>query len=196
MAKPQVILASASPRRRELLDQLGIIYQVLPVDISETPLHMENPDDYTRRLSTNKAMKAWERSSELPVLAADTICVLENQILGKPESLLAAQQMLARLSGKTHTVITAVSLYNGQHYQRISHSKVCFKSLSSTEITHYCQTQEPLGKAGSYAIQGYAAAFIKSISGSYSGVVGLPLYETATLLNQIGIPTIPEISQR
>ncbi|MEE9423880.1 MAG: Maf family protein [Methylococcales bacterium] len=191
MADEQFILASASPRRRDLLNQLGLSFTVVAVDIDETPDHGEIPDNYVRRMATNKALAGWECADQLPVLAADTICVLDQQILGKPESLQAAEAMLGKLSGSKHTVITAVSLYNEQHQQIISKSQVSFKPLSMIEIQNYCQTHEPMGKAGSYAIQGYAAAFISNISGSYSNIVGLPLFETAELLKQIDIHIFP-----
>jgi septum formation protein len=187
----QFILASSSPRRQELLNQLGLAYTVLPVDIDETPEHGEHPDTYVTRMARLKAMAGSENASNLPILAADTICVLDQQILGKPQSHLLAEQMLGKLSGRTHTVITAVSLYNGQHQQITSRSQVSFRPLSTTEIRQYCQTNEPMGKAGSYAIQGYAAAFISSISGSYSNIVGLPLFETAELLKQLNIQVFP-----
>ena len=190
-ARPQFILASSSPRRRQLLDQLGFIYTVVAVNIDETPHRNESPLSYVKRMALEKAREGWGRSKNTPVLAADTICVLDQQILGKPASEHAAQHMLGKLSGRTHTVITAVSLYNGQHQQRVNKSKVRFKQLSTTEIHQYCQTQEPLGKAGSYALQGHAAVFIETITGSYSGIVGLPLYETAELLNRIGISVFP-----
>lgn len=196
MAEAQFVLASASPRRRELLDPLGYAYTVMPVDIDETPASNEDPDNYVKRMATNKASAGWTCSDKLPVLAADTICVLDQQILGKPESLQAAEAMLGKLSGCKHTVITAVSLYNGQHRQILSKSQVSFKPLSMIEIQLYCQTHEPMGKAGSYAIQGYAAAFISEISGSYSGIVGLPLFETAELLSQIKIPVFPTKSHQ
>lgn len=190
MIAAQFILASASPRRQELLNQLGLCFSVQPVNIDETPHEGEDPCKYVTRMSTSKAMQAWQRSNQLPVLAADTICVLDQQILRKPESIIDAEYMLSRLSGRTHTVITAVSLYNTRHQQRVNTSQVTFKILSATEIHDYCQTKEPMDKAGSYAIQGYAAAFIQSISGSYSGIVGLPLFETAELLKTIDIQTL------
>ncbi len=191
MADALFILASASPRRRELLHQLGLSFSVCAVDIDETPDQGETPDYYVKRMATNKALAGWKYADNLPVLAADTICVLDQQILGKPESPQAAEAMLGKLSGSKHTVITAVSLYNGQHRQIVSKSQVSFKPISMTEIQDYVQTNEPMGKAGSYAIQGYAAAFISTISGSYSGIVGLPLFETAELLRQIDIHVFP-----
>lgn len=191
MTDTQFILASTSPRRRDLLNQLGYTFTVVAVDIDETPDLAETPDHYVKRMATNKAQAGWAYSDKLPVLAADTICVLDQQILGKPESLQVAEAMLGQLSGSKHTVITAVSLYNEQHQQIISTSQVRFKPLSMIEIQNYCQTHEPMGKAGSYAIQGYAAAFISNISGSYSNIVGLPLFETAELLKQIDIHVFP-----
>lgn len=191
MTDSQFILASSSPRRQELLNQLGLTYTVLPVDIDETPEHGEDPDTYVTRMARLKAMAGSEYANNLPILAADTICVLDQQILGKPQSHLLAEQMLGKLSGRTHTVITAVSLYNDQHQQITSRSQVSFKPLNTIEIQQYCQTNEPMGKAGSYAIQGYAAAFISNISGSYSNIVGLPLFETTELLKQLNIQVFP-----
>jgi septum formation protein len=185
------MLASGSPRRTELLNQLGFNFKVFAADIDETPDDNEDPYQYVKRMAMNKAVAGWAHSRQLPVLAADTICVFDRQILGKPESLAAAEQMLAKLSGQTHTVMTAVSLYNGQHRQIISTSQVSFKVLNSIEIQQYCQTKEPMGKAGSYAIQGYAACFISYISGSYTNIVGLPLFETTALLQQINISVFP-----
>lgn len=195
MSQPVFTLASASQRRRDLLNQLGLAYRIFPAEIDETPYVSEDPCDYVRRMAMSKAATVWKQFSDLPVLAADTICLLDNEILGKPGSLSAARGMLEKLSGRIHTVITAVSIYNHKHQQQISKSQVYFRSLSNFEIECYCQTQEPMGKAGSYAIQGYAAAIIKTITGSYSGIVGLPLFETAELLSQIGISVIPVKSQ-
>lgn len=183
MSTPQFILASGSPRRRELLDQIGFSYSVQPSDIDESIHSGEDPLDYVKRMAKTKAMQNRQQGS-LPILAADTICVIDGLILGKPDSIDNARQMLAQLSARTHTVITTVSLYQIHHQQTLSMSEVTFKALSPSEIDSYCQTREPLDKAGSYAIQGQAGAFIQNIKGSYSGIVGLPLYETTELLKQ------------
>ncbi|MCH9697954.1 MAG: Maf family protein [Gammaproteobacteria bacterium] len=183
MSTAQFILASGSPRRRELLDQIGFSYSVQPSDIDESIRSGEDPVDYVKRMARSKAMQNQHQDS-FPVLAADTICVIDGLILGKPDSIDNARQMLAQLSARTHTVITAVSLYQTHHQQTLSMSEVTFKPLIPSEIDAYCQTGEPSDKAGAYAIQGQAGAFIQTIKGSYSGIVGLPLYETTELLKQ------------
>lgn len=183
MSTAQFILASGSPRRRELLDQIGFSYVIQPSNIDETIHPDEDPLDYVKRMAQSKANQSQHQDS-LPILAADTICMIDGLILGKPDSIDKARQMLAQLSVRTHTVITAVSLFNHCHQQTLSMSKVTFKSLSTDEIDAYCQTGEPLDKAGAYAIQGQAGAFVQTITGSYSGIVGLPLFETTELLKQ------------
>ena len=187
----QIILASASPRRRELLDQIGVSYRVNVVDIDETPLLNELPQAYVERLAAEKS--AAVRTSlgiDVPVLAADTAVVLNGQIMGKPKDFEHARQMLQALSGNTHQVYSAVSLRAEQHRQVVSITEVTFRTLSSNEITAYWHTGEPQDKAGAYAIQGFACIFIESITGSFSGVMGLPLFETAQLLEQQGINII------
>jgi septum formation protein len=184
----QLILASASPRRRELLDQIKARYSVCPVDIDETPLPEESPLAYVQRVAADKSRACVERFGHaLPVLAADTIVVLEQKILGKPKDHDDALAMLTQLSGKTHQVYSAISLRGRRHDQAVSVSEVMFKKLTAQEIAAYWLSGEPVGKAGAYAIQGVGAVFIESIKGSYSGVVGLPLFETAELLLKQGI---------
>ncbi len=193
----QLLLASASPRRRELLDQIAIRYQVCPVDIDETPRAGERPQDYVSRVAAEKSAACVERyCSNLPVLAADTSVVINGQILGKPQDEAHATAMLRLLSGQLHQVYTAVSVRvqesgtdsaQHSHYQVMSMTDVQFKKLSEAEIKAYWQTGEPKGKAGAYAIQGLASVFVESIKGSFSGVVGLPLFETAELLSRQGI---------
>lgn len=185
-----IVLASASPRRRELLDQLGVDYEVRPVDIDESVLSGEPPETYVRRVTEQKALKAWEMDSARPVLAADTAVVLDNYILGKPVDKEHAMTMLSLLSGRTHKVYTAVSLIASQHRQVVNVTEVSFRMLHTQEQENYWLSGEPQDKAGAYAIQGLGGIFISRINGSYSGVMGLPLFETAELLSEAGIQLI------
>ncbi len=181
----KIILASRSPRRRELLEQIGVEHEVIDIDINESWNENEMPEDYVCRIAIEKARagKALLKKN-IPVLAADTAVVLDGEILGKAENRNDAITMLTRLSGKTHEVLSAVTVINTQEQTKISISKVTFKSLSKKEIENYCNTDEPIGKAGGYAIQGKAAVFIERLEGSYSGVMGLPLFETQQLLDR------------
>jgi len=189
----QLILASASPRRKELLDQINVRYQVYPINIDETPLHNEIPMAYVQRLAAEKsAACVAQLKTQLPVLAADTSVVLGDLIMGKPKDQEDAVQMLTLLSGKTHQVYSAISLRGREHSQAVSITAVKFRSLSKREILDYWRTGEPLDKAGSYAIQGIGGVFVESIVGSFSGVVGLPLFETAELLSKQGIEFLNE----
>lgn len=184
----QLVLASASPRRKELLAQIHISTIITPVDLDETPLPDENPVAYVRRIAAGKSGLCVEQlGTGLPVLAADTVVVLEGKILGKPKDEENAVAMLSALSGRTHQVYTAVSLRGKQHGQALSVSEVTFRSLDESEIQAYWRTGEPVDKAGAYAIQGLGSIFVVSINGSFSGVVGLPLFETAELLAKEGI---------
>ena len=190
---PQIILASASPRRQELLDQINVSYTVFPVDVDETPLSHELPLAYVQRLAAEKsAACAALIGHGTPILAADTAVVLDQLILGKPKDKAEGLAMLRLLSGKTHQVYTGVSLRGLIHTQAVSITAVRFKSLTEKEIQAYWQSGEPLDKAGSYAIQGKAGLFVASITGSFSGVVGLPLFETGQLLAEQGIDTTNE----
>ena len=189
-------LASQSPRRSELLTQIGVSFSVLSVDIDETAKYNEIAKDYVIRLAKEKAAAGWNavKQKTKPVLGSDTAVVINGEILGKPENNADAKRMLKLLSGKTHQVMTAVALAmpskNPQQPELsyvISVSDVTFKLLSDSEIERYVATGEGDDKAGSYAIQGLAAAYITHLSGSYSGVMGLPLYETLELLNKAGI---------
>ncbi len=187
----QIILASASPRRRELLDQIRITYKVNPVDLDETPLPDETPLDYVQRLAAEKsAACVAQRGDDLPVLAADTAVVLGDLILGKPKDRDDALAMLRLLSGKMHRVYSAISLRGLEHGQAVSMTEVTFRTLTEGEIAAYWRSGEPADKAGSYAIQGLGGVFVESIRGSFSGVVGLPLFETAELLSRQGIGII------
>lgn len=197
MVDPRFILASGSSRRRELLDQLGLKYSVVSADVDENPFAGEAPADYVNRIASEKARgAAAEAPSGLPVLAADTVVVLDGMILGKPEHSAAARKMLSRLSGRTHEVLTAVVLLTGDGatHRRLSVSQVTFAPLEADWIAAYCGTSEPLDKAGAYAIQGIAAQWVSRLEGSYSGVMGLPLFETMELLRQAGIYAAPPIN--
>jgi septum formation protein len=184
----QIILASASPRRKELLNQIRVTYAVSPVDLDETPKPNEAPLSYVQRLAAEKSAACVAQiGSDTPVLAADTTVVLDNRIMGKPKDQDDALSMLARLSGRTHQVYTAISLRGHQHDQAVSITQVTFRDLTPSEMLAYWASGEPVDKAGSYAIQGLGGIFVKSITGSFSGVVGLPLFETADLLAKQGI---------
>jgi len=183
---PLLVLASASPRRRELLWQIGVPHRVAVPDIDEQPLDGEAPADCVQRLALAKAYQVTD--SELPVLGADTEVVLDGRVLGKPSDRDEALAMLARLSGKTHQVLTAVALVDRRGSQlRLSASEVEFRELGAAECARYWDSGEPRGKAGAYAIQGLGAVFVRSLRGSYSGVMGLPLFETAALLDAAGV---------
>ena len=184
----QIILASASPRRQELLDQIKVSYKVYPVDLDETPLPDEAPLAYVQRLAAEKSAACRAGlNTDIPVLAADTAVILGNVIMGKPKNQADALAMLTQLSGKTHQVYSAISLRGREHGQAVSITEVTFKRLTEQEMQDYWHSGEPLDKAGSYAIQGRGAVFVESITGSFSGVVGLPLFETAQLLANQGI---------
>ena len=185
-------LASGSPRRRELLGQIGVPFTTLPTVIDETPLSNEPAVDYVRRLACAKAqvgLASLAAPGAAVVLGADTSVVLDGRILGKPQDRADALSMLAALSGQTHEVLTAVALANSQRCEvRVVSSQVSFRTLSAAEIEAYWASGEPQDKAGSYAIQGLGAVFVADLHGSFSAVVGLPLCETAALLADFGIP--------
>lgn len=181
-----IYLASASPRRSALLRQIGVAHEVRPVDVDETPRDGEAPARYALRLAEEKARALWQRlepRARRPVLAADTTVALGATILGKPADRDDAARILGALSGRTHEVHTAVAvLHEGGADARVSTSTVTFRALAADEIERYWQTGEPADKAGAYAVQGLGAVFIRRLAGSYSGVMGLPLYETWELL--------------
>jgi septum formation protein len=188
--KPQITLASASPRRRELLDQIQVSYNILPVNIDESHNGNESAEQFVQRLALEKARAGYALAPALPALGSDTIVVYAEQILGKPENREHGTGMLRMLAGKSHRVITAVAICYGEiEHCELSTSEVEFTCMDEQQIEAYWETGEPVDKAGGYAIQGIAAQFIKNIKGSYSGVMGLPLYETAQLLELIGIKT-------
>ncbi len=184
-----LVLASQSPRRKELLQQLGYSFSCLPADIDESVLPQENPEQYVARLALAKAnVIASQQNENVVVLGSDTSVVFNHHILGKPDSLKHCIEMLSMLSGKSHQVVTAIAAVKGEKSQVIVVTTyVDFKVLTETEITRYWQTGEPQDKAGAYGIQGIAGQFVKQIRGSYSAVVGLPLYETAQLLAEFGV---------
>ena len=188
---PDLYLASASPRRRELLDQIGIRYQLLSAPIDETPQPDETPHDYTARLALTKARAGWDSLDDqppLPVLGADTTVTVDHRILGKPHDREHGLAMLAALSGRTHQVVSAVALVLADRQAvRVQTSEVRFRTLTTDEQQRYWDSGEGHDKAGCYAVQGYAARFISDLRGSYSGVMGLPLFETAELLADFGI---------
>ncbi|HLF09999.1 MAG TPA: Maf family protein [Gammaproteobacteria bacterium] len=192
MTKDFVYLASASPRRSDLLRQIGVRFEVRPVAIAEEREPGESPATYVTRLAVAKASAVWEQLEDpdtAPVLAADTAVVLDDRVLGKPASPAAAAQMLEQLSGRSHNVLTAVAVRHRQRSQTLlSSSEVRFRATTQPERWAYCQTGEPLDKAGGYGIQGFAAVFVEHLSGSYSAVMGLPLFETAVLLRSFGVP--------
>ena len=197
-ALPFVYLASQSPRRQALLDQIGFAYKVLlPTDAEaaealEAVLPQESALRYVKRVTRLKVLAALEQIQlqsleAAPVLCADTTVVVDGHILGKPANESEATQMLSLLSGKTHQVLTAVAIgHNQDIHLAMSRSRVKFASMTAADIHDYVASQEPMGKAGAYAIQGRASAFISHTSGSYSGIMGLPLYETSQLLKHIG----------
>jgi septum formation protein len=201
MASQRIYLASRSPRRRELLKQIGVSFELLllrveprrGVDVDETPLPEEEADVYVLRIARIKALVAAQvvarRGIPLrPVLAADTTVVRDGEIIGKPADAQDAARILARLAGREHRVITAIAVARGEEVEtRVSDSAVVFRALEDEEIRRYVALGEPLDKAGAYAVQGRAAAFVTRIDGSFSGIMGLPLAETADLLQRFGV---------
>jgi septum formation protein len=187
---PVLCLASVSPRRRELLTQIGVPHVVTGAHIDESVHAGERAHDYVQRMARTKALAVWEQDRSLPVLAADTTVVLDGVVFGKPQDRADALRMLGLLSGRTHEVHTAVALASEAGLaMRMSVSSVRFRVLTAEEIAAYWETGEPKDKAGAYAVQGLAAVFIESLSGSYSGVMGLPLFETSALLRAAGVPS-------
>ncbi|MCK4586530.1 MAG: septum formation inhibitor Maf [Gammaproteobacteria bacterium] len=199
MNSPQLYLASSSPRRRELLAQIGISVEVVSQDVSENSRANESPESYVKRLALEKAysgLKGLGGKASRPVLGADTAVVVGGEVLGKPADKADALAMLQGLSGRSHRVLSAVAVVGrddlGQDREevQVSESIVIFRSVTEKECVAYWDTGEPVDKAGAYAIQGLAAVFIERIEGSYSGVMGLPLFETGELLQQFGIEIV------
>jgi len=190
-----IYLASASPRRARLLEQIGVRYRQISAEVDETPLADELAKTYVERLALAKAQAGWAGLSvpdTHPVLGADTAVVVDGHILGKACGHRAGLAMLARLSGRCHEVYSAVALLGSRTQIRCSISKVCFRALNRVETEAYWATGEPLDKAGSYAVQGLGAVFIERLEGSYSGVMGLPLFETQSLLLDEGIDMLEQ----
>ncbi len=197
----KIYLASKSPRRRELLRQVGVEFELLMLrsdgprgaDVSELVLPGEAPLDYVARVANEKAAFAWSvvqqrQQRPRPVLAADTTVTIDGTILGKPANPAEAVAMLERLSGRTHQVLTSIAVHYTHMAEQITQvSEVRFGALSAATIAAYCATAEPYDKAGGYGIQGLAALFVEHIAGSHSGIMGLPIFETATLLRRAGI---------
>ena len=190
--KTDFILASSSPQRQAILTSLKLLFDVIPAHIDESVKPNEDAMTYVQRLALEKAEKIFaDQFNHKPVLGADTCVVLDEVIFGKPENELQAFEMLKQLSGKTHQVLTAVAIVNDQQKKcLLSKTEVSFNSLTDEEIHAYVSSGEPMGKAGAYAIQGLGGIFISHIHGSYSGVVGLPVCETAALLKAFSIPII------
>ena len=189
-SRQSIILASGSPRRRELLHQLAVNFEVASADIDESLIEGETPRDYVIRLSRAKALEGFNQcGGSLPVIGSDTIVLLDGEILCKPESRNEAENMLMRLSGRTHQVYSGVALVTGPDNvsDTLNITSVTFGDMPETWIRQYCQTDEPMDKAGAYAVQGATGQYISRIEGSYSGVMGLPLYETAGLLRRAGL---------
>lgn len=194
MPQPVLHLASSSPRRREILSALGVPFTHAGVDLDESRVEGETVAAMVVRLASEKARAA--RGMHLPVLGADTIVALGDQVFGKPQSMREALLMLQALSGRPHRVLTAVALVNnGDISTALSDTEVRFRDIHPDEARAYWQSGEPLGKAGGYAIQGLGGVFVEALTGSYTGVVGLPVYETAALLATAGITVLPTSAQ-
>lgn len=193
---PRLVLASASPRRHELLDAIGVDFDVEIADIDETPRQGETATDMVVRLAVGKAAAIPVEPDDI-VIGADTAVVIGTQIFGKPQHEAEAIGMLERLSGRTHKVMTGVAVAaKDRVWTALSSTEVQFREIDPDEARRYWQTGEPRGKAGAYAIQGLGGLFVKAINGSYSGVVGLPVFETAELLREAGIEVLPVIRDR
>lgn len=187
---PRLILASASPRRSALLDQIAVAHSIAPADVDESRHAGEAPRAYALRVATAKAEAGWHAGSgRAPVLAADTAVALGDELYAKPADREDCVRILGALSGRTHEVLTAVAVrHAGGLATALSVSEVTFRALSREECERYWDTGEPTGKAGAYAIQGLGAVFVTRLVGSYSGVMGLPVAETAALLERAGVP--------
>ena len=197
----QIYLASRSPRRRQLLKQIGVNFEMRPVSIDEAPEKGETPADYVCRMARVKAELGWQRLIQRglplrPLLAAATVVVFRGKIIGKPDNLVHGRKMLSTLSGQTHKVLTAVAVIAKNKIQEsLSVTTIRFRDISQSEITNYLNGTESHDRAGSYAIQGRAAVFIIKISGSYSGALGLPIFETAQLLEKFNIKILHQVDK-
>jgi len=187
---PHLILASASPRRRELLQRIGVVFVVIPSDTSEAAQPGELPQEYALRVASEKAQYVAQRHPGIWVLGADTIVEIDGEVLGKPRDAADGQRMLSKLSGRTHRVMTAFALLDGDSRVRIRQvvtSRVTFKPLLDAQIGEYLATGEPFDKAGAYAVQGVGASLVERVEGSYTNIVGLPMDEVQAALRAIGL---------
>jgi septum formation protein len=191
-----LILASASPRRVDILNQIGVRFSVAPTDINESQLINESSAEFVCRLASQKAKTGYDSHiGSQSALGADTIVLCDEQIFGKPKDYSDSKRMLGQLSGRAHKVISAVAINNGvESVVLMSETSVIFRIISEQEFLNYWSTGEPVGKAGSYAIQGLGSIFVESIQGSYSGVVGLPIAETCRLLRRFEVPIWQSLS--
>jgi len=191
-----IILASQSPRRAELLRQVGVDFEIRVADVDEQVHAGEAASDYVRRVAMAKAEAVRRLAAGRPVLAADTAVVVEGRILGKPRDRADALSMLEQLSGRSHEVLSGVALLADDANYRLNTSRVTFRTVSAQEADAYWATGEPADKAGAYAVQGLAAAFIERIEGSYSGIMGLPLFETLEMLQAAGLRRVLDVNSR
>jgi septum formation protein len=194
MGNKKIILASKSPRRKNLLEGLleglGISFEVCPADVDESVRQGETPGEHTLRLAREKAERAAEGGKEGVYIGADTVVVIDDEILGKPSDREGAKKMLERLSGRTHTVVTGFCVFDtlsGRRIERAVESRVTIKNMTEKEIENYLSTGEPLDKAGAYAIQGIGSFMVENVEGSYTNVVGLPIDELREALREVGI---------
>ena len=188
MTAPRVILASQSPRRRELLTLVGIVHEVRPADIDETYLAGEEPRAHAERLAREKAAVVAGEAPDALVIGSDTIVVVDGDVLGKPRSEVEAAAMLARLSGRSHTVMTAVAVsWRGAQRSDVVEVGVTFHAISAQDIEAYVATREPMDKAGAYGIQGYGATIVQRVDGDYFAVMGLPLQRLVRLMAEMGV---------
>ncbi len=195
LQKPRLLLASSSPRRRDILEALGLEFEQQSVDVDETPRANEAAEELVLRLASAKALAA--AREDRVVLAADTAVVLDGEVFGKPTGRDHALDMLARLSGRKHIVLTGVAVSAGSELSTaLSETEVRFREIGRDEALQYWQSGEPRDKAGAYGIQGLGGVFVSHVSGSYSGVVGLPVFETAGLLAAAGVPGLPVLEDR
>jgi septum formation protein len=186
---PFVILASRSPRRKELLELIGMHYETVVVAVDETPEPNEGAEMYVLRMALEKARRGYAAANgKAPALGADTAVVMDDDILGKPNDQEHACQMLRRLGGHTHRVVTGVALADDREATRLSVSHVTMRKIEQDEMEYYWRSGEPVDKAGGYAIQGLGGVFVEHLEGSYTGVMGLPLYETTLLFDELAVP--------
>lgn len=189
-SEKKLVLASSSPRRKQLLEEIGLKFDIFPADIDEDIKKGESPEEHTLRLAEKKAKTAAKKVKDSWVIGADTIVFIDNRILGKPSDIHEAREMLLLLSNRYHRVITAFCLFNsatGENIKRVVESMVKIKNLTNKEIEDYLKTGEPLGKAGAYAVQGIGGFMVEKIEGSYTNVVGLPMEEFQKVLEETGI---------